>query len=190
MKKFISVILCVLMLVPYSASVCVGDGETGTVTVIPYGGNLLTFDSVLLYSSHMSEEDIGKDISENGGELAVFSQIKGSWSSHDNLFSLSDVPYGEYLLVIAHHDKVYKIIPVTVDRETVELGEIRIYSAGDVNMDFKINLMDVSYILKHCANWSTSVLLDLDNADVNRDGNVNLLDASKLLKYCAGFYIG
>ncbi|MBE6707706.1 MAG: hypothetical protein E7578_00515 [Ruminococcaceae bacterium] len=54
---------------------------------------------------------------------------------------------------------------------------------GDANGDGKINLTDVSMILKHIAKWS--VTLDLDVADVNDDGKVNLTDASLILKFIA-----
>lgn len=54
---------------------------------------------------------------------------------------------------------------------------------GDVNGDTKINLADVSLILKYIAKWD--VVLDLDAADVTDDGNVNLADVSLMLKYIA-----
>ena len=54
---------------------------------------------------------------------------------------------------------------------------------GDVNGDGKINLMDVSVILRYIAKWGITV--DIDTADVNDDSRVNLNDASLILKYIA-----
>ena len=55
---------------------------------------------------------------------------------------------------------------------------------GDNNMDGKINLTDVSVLLKHIAKYK-NLYISLDNADVTHDGRINTLDASKLLKYIA-----
>lgn len=57
------------------------------------------------------------------------------------------------------------------------------YTPGDVNGDNKVNLADVSLLLKHIAKWS--VVLNLDAADVTGDGKVNLADVSLMLKYIA-----
>ena len=54
---------------------------------------------------------------------------------------------------------------------------------GDVNRDTKINLADVSLMLKYIAKWN--VELDLDAADVTGDSKVNLGDVSLMLKYIA-----
>jgi len=54
---------------------------------------------------------------------------------------------------------------------------------GDVNGDGKVNLNDVSLILKNIAKWN--VTMDADAADVNDDGKVNLNDVSLILKYIA-----
>lgn len=57
-------------------------------------------------------------------------------------------------------------------------------SAGDVNADNKINLSDVSLILKYIAKWS-NLNIKLSSADVTSDGKVNLSDVSVILKYIA-----
>ena len=57
-------------------------------------------------------------------------------------------------------------------------------SAGDVNVDEKINLSDVSLMLKHIAKWS-DLTIDLNRADVTNDDKVNLSDVSVILKYIA-----
>ncbi len=57
------------------------------------------------------------------------------------------------------------------------------YTPGDVTGDGKINLTDVSLILKHIAKWE--VTLNTDAADVTVDDKVNLADVSLILKYIA-----
>ncbi len=53
---------------------------------------------------------------------------------------------------------------------------------GDANGDGKINLSDVSVILKHIAKWQ----IEIDPlADFDENGKVNLNDASLVLKYIA-----
>ena len=54
---------------------------------------------------------------------------------------------------------------------------------GDVNRDTKINLADVSLMLKYIAKWNVEP--DLGAADVTGDGKVNLGDVSLLLKFIA-----
>lgn len=54
---------------------------------------------------------------------------------------------------------------------------------GDATGDDKVNLADVSLILKHIAKWD--VTLDTDAADVTGDDKVNLADVSLILKKIA-----
>ena len=57
---------------------------------------------------------------------------------------------------------------------------------GDSYIDGKINLSDVTSILKNIAGWEQSCCEFVkESADLNRDGKVNLSDAATLLKYIA-----
>ncbi len=61
---------------------------------------------------------------------------------------------------------------------------------GDVNYDGRINLYDVSGILKYISKWNMSEFVFIeDAADVTHDGNINLHDVSKILKYMAKWYL-
>jgi len=64
-----------------------------------------------------------------------------------------------------------------------EGGAVKVLIAGDANSDGKINLTDVSTILKNAAKWTVDITMDAADADVS--GKVNLADASTLLKYIA-----
>ena len=54
---------------------------------------------------------------------------------------------------------------------------------GDVNRDTKINLDDITLLLKHIAKWDVEI--DTEAADVNDDGKINLDDVTLMLKYIA-----
>jgi len=71
---------------------------------------------------------------------------------------------------------------LTAARETYEWLKISpMY--GDVTGDEKINLTDVSALLKYIAKWDIDINTEL--ADVVPDGNINLNDVSAVLKYIA-----
>ena len=73
----------------------------------------------------------------------------------------------------------------TDDVVTAGDDSIRVLIYGDADRNGKINLNDVSAMLKHVANWS----IDISEAaaDVDRKDAVNVADVSKLLKYIAGW---
>jgi len=54
---------------------------------------------------------------------------------------------------------------------------------GDASMDGKINLADVSAMLKKIAKWDNAI--SEASADLNNDGKLNLADVSTILKYIA-----
>ncbi|MBE6708987.1 MAG: hypothetical protein E7578_07080 [Ruminococcaceae bacterium] len=58
---------------------------------------------------------------------------------------------------------------------------------GDVNEDHKVNLSDVSAMLKSIAKWDVTV--NGISADANRDDKVSLSDVSLIMKYIAGWNI-
>jgi len=64
-----------------------------------------------------------------------------------------------------------------------EGGAVKVLIYGDANSDGKINLTDVSTILKNAAKWTVDIAMDAADTDVS--GKVNLADASTLLKYIA-----
>ncbi|MEY8333208.1 dockerin type I repeat-containing protein [Lachnospiraceae bacterium 47-T17] len=57
-------------------------------------------------------------------------------------------------------------------------------AAGDVNLDGKVTLTDVKYIMQYCNGVKTLNSEQKTNADVNGDGKVTLADAKLIMKYC------
>ncbi len=60
------------------------------------------------------------------------------------------------------------------------------YELGDVNLDGKINIFDVSSIQKHLAGIIEVDDVQLKLADTDKSGTVNIFDASRIQKHLAG----
>jgi len=73
--------------------------------------------------------------------------------------------------------------------DTLSIGDstISVLIYGDANRDGKINLTDVSAMLKHIAKWGVGLCVPA--ADVSANDKVNLADVSSLLKWIAGWDI-
>lgn len=54
------------------------------------------------------------------------------------------------------------------------------YRFGDANQDGDVNIMDVTYIQKHCAEYADARTIDLSLADINHDGIMTVSDATAL----------
>lgn len=82
------------------------------------------------------------------------------------------------------------------DGNYVEITEITVAEAGtlfaaapgDANGDGKVNMLDVTAILKHCAKWDLGDGFEPKSADTNGDGTVNVADTAHLMRYIAGWY--
>lgn len=61
------------------------------------------------------------------------------------------------------------------------------YILGDVNNDGKVDLLDVTVLRRHLADWEGYADIVKLAADVNEDGNIDLLDATILRRYLAGW---
>ncbi len=95
----------------------------------------------------------------------------------DVFFGCDNVTVRCYTNSVAHKYAVDNKIPyIRLDADSA------VYH-GDADGDGKINLNDVSMILKCIAKWEVSP--NPDAADVTGDDKVNLMDASLILKYIA-----
>ncbi|MBQ7826877.1 MAG: hypothetical protein IJ386_01265, partial [Clostridia bacterium] len=93
---------------------------------------------------------------------------------------------GEYTLKDAKGDAVSGETPIGTDF-TIHSGDKsrRIVIYGDVNRDAKVNLSDVSSMLKFIALWEMDI--NTDAADVTLDTKLNLSDVSRVLQSIAGW---
>ena len=60
------------------------------------------------------------------------------------------------------------------------------YETGDANRDGKVNITDVSFILKYIAEWE-DVVIDTVLSDMDDSGRIGLVDVSLVLKRIAGW---
>lgn len=105
----------------------------------------------------------------------------------NTLFTMNDVADGQYTMsVYKKNHKVY-VGEVTVSGSDVPDMFIVLTLSGDVNTDRKVDLTDVTDILKRIANWDVEV--DTYAGDVNNDGAIDLSDVTQILKFIAGWNI-
>ncbi len=74
-------------------------------------------------------------------------------------------------------------VPTGSTVENGDGGSVKVLISGDANADGKINLGDVSTMLKSVARWTVDIAEDA--ADVDTNSKVNLADAATVLKYIA-----
>ncbi len=79
--------------------------------------------------------------------------------------------------------KGIRIVTVSYNGFTVSF-EVAVYAVpGDATGDNKVNIADVTALLKLIAKWDISI--DTDAVDVNNDGKINIGDVTLILKYIA-----
>ncbi len=113
----------------------------------------------------------------------VESVIEGyARDSDGNKIHIDDVMEGDGTLLTGE----YKGRSVqSVLNELVETMDTSALLKGDVTADGKVNLSDVTAMLKKVAGWDVEV--PEDAADANGDGGVNISDVSLTLQYIAGW---
>lgn len=92
-------------------------------------------------------------------------------------------------LIVTAGDKTLSDADPLPSGAVVANGDVTaaVHVYGDTNGDGKINLSDVSTLLKKIAGWEVS--LDVTAGDVNVDAKTNLTDASNILKKIAGWRV-
>lgn len=106
-------------------------------------------------------------------------------------FKISDgAASGSYALTLkADADEIYKIVDKYGETQNVAFalnnGEIKVseYLPGDINMDGKVNMKDVTRLHQYVAKWPVTV--NQAACDTNGDGKVNMKDVTRLHQYVA-----
>jgi len=157
MKKLIASVLLGAMLVGGAGSAFAEDSAAAT-------------ELVLAESSHLVLDREAGYVDKIDGTVTV-ADLKANFAG---------------VVSIAGKDGVAKADDAVVATDdAVVAGEdvLKALIYGDVNRDGKVNLGDVSSILKQIAKWETET--SQLAADVNKDEKVNLADVSKMLKKIA-----
>ena len=98
----------------------------------------------------------------------------------EDTYTITGIPYGTYVLEYSKEGCVTGSELLVVNDETV-IRDIRLRTLGDVTLDGRINVSDVSKLNAHCR--ESVVIQDfyaLLCADLNGDGNVNIADTGRL----------
>ena len=157
MKKVLSLFLAGVMLVGGSAAVFADDAALPTSLTLAEGSHL-KLDSEAGYVDMIDGTVTVAELKANFASEVTVSGADGMAKTDDKAVATDDV-------VSAKDDSLKALI------------------YGDVTRDGKVNLGDVSAILKTVAKWETDIN-DLA-ADVDKNEKLNLGDASKMLKYIA-----
>ena len=140
----------------------------------------ITFDITV---SEQGYSSIGYLIGQSADDMQeVYLETDGECTAHVNAEETYGILDGGmyFLIAFAEYDGVRYVSSVT-EAGLPAAPPPMLY--GDLNCAEKVNLTDVSILLKYIAKWDVSV--DTYYADVNRDGKVNLADASRMMKYIA-----
>jgi len=157
MKKILSTVLAGLMLLGGSAAVFADEIPSGTALVLAEKSHLALDRDRGCVDMIDGTVTVGRLKSEFASEVKVVDK-DGMAKSDDAAVATDD-------LVVAGEDSLRALI------------------YGDTDRNGKVNLADVSAILKSVAKWETD--LSEDAADVDKSGKVALADASKMLKFIA-----
>ena len=103
-------------------------------------------------------------------------------TGNENIYVMEGVQNGEYILRASKYNHGTREYQVTVDGSELT-QDVALNLLGDISGDGKINLMDVSAVMKYIAKWD--VELTTEAADVTGDGKINLMDVSLIMKYIA-----
>lgn len=204
MRKFISILLVLIMLISISIiGVCAAsDTELLKDEFYKYYAERFLPDS-FPYADVSIEEVIEIDniiIFKGLGWIdsgqAEYTRIFGDWYSVSwwgaEELSVMDV-------YVKANDKIYSLESawennlVTDLSPLVEFETVNFYPMGDINGDKVVNIKDSTSLQKHLANIRTTLSIgnpSNDNVfDVNADGNVNIRDATTIQKRIAKFDI-
>ncbi|MBQ7828191.1 MAG: dockerin type I repeat-containing protein [Clostridia bacterium] len=100
----------------------------------------------------------------------------------DNKYRIADAVNSPF--VFYQDGNFVAITEITV----AEAGTLFAATPGDANGDGKVNMLDVTAILKYCAKWELGDGFIPESADTNGDGKVSVSDTAYLMRYIAGWY--
>ncbi len=163
MKKLLSLLLSAAMFAGFSGTYA--SVSSGADTLSPKSSSKLVIDDE---SGYVSRIPLGSTVAELKEE-----------------FESGDISVSKDGAVLADIDTVSSGCIVSSGESSYNCAV-----TGDLNGDSKLNLSDVSILLKHIAKWETAI--HIPAIDANLDGKNNLADAARMLQYVAKWdvYVG
>jgi hypothetical protein len=152
---------------PTSEPTAVATAEV-TPEVTPEPGLLGTISGVVTYQN--SPDNAGITVALRSGDTAIVSLVTNA----DGGFNFTDVPAGEYSLLLSapQHISVIRAVSVLGDGMVVDASS-QTLRAGDTDNNQTIDILDATFI---GANFGLETLAEISNADLNRDGQINISD--------------
>lgn len=176
-----------------NADVTVAEGFTVSGTALSWNDT----NDVLYYLYPSTTEDAAIKAEWKSGTYTTalaYTPAKGGITPnadgkrYDQTFTFDTIPEGNYKLVIFKPGKyVPKIVPITVESTTLDLGQLKLWLKGDVNGDGIVNGNDIQRLYSHITGAST--LTDDDAlivANANEDTAINGNDIQRIFAHIVG----
>jgi len=145
---------------------------------------------IALYDGSIPDDEIIADIAfgdtdiDMGYSPEILSKEESGCTLTRNV-RFAAVATGDYVVAIYAPEHSPILVKVSVEGENVVLENITPSLMGDTTSDCRLNLLDVSLMMKYAAGWD--VKCDTVSADVTGDGKINLMDVMNLMKYLVGW---
>ena len=185
------------------ASNAVTDGSKVTINIdlpvkpkgVSVSGTALSWNAAddalyYLYPSTMEDADIKAEW-KSGKYTGTACTSKGtptaSGKQFEQTFQFDTVAEGDYKLAIFKPDKyVPKIVSITVESTSLDLGQLKLWLYGDVNYDGKIRTGDATQINLYLAGERAFSDDEFASADITGDGKIRTGDATQIYLKLAG----
>ncbi len=124
---------------------------------------------------------------DTGVSVNMYTGYVGGFPAGTTADGLTDMMKGPAEVTYKRGDDAISGSEVLHSGDTVTLGDLTLTLAlmGDANNDGKINVSDVTLMLKYIAKWQEAEGMNPVYADANADGKVNVSDATLVLKLLA-----
>lgn len=163
-------------------------GTSGTEAQTYADSNGIQFNSIAsgttvkgTAKSYLSADDTVTIQLVKSGVVAYETTVKGNSAD----YSISGVANGTYTMRVSkksHADREYTVKVWSAD----VTQNVEIFPIGDVNMDGKITVNDVTTTQQGIAGMFEFTEYQSKLADMNKDGSVSVIDVTVLQKYIAG----
>lgn len=189
MKKLLSIILAVLIMLTSGMMTAYADGLDGFVVDV-FELNINSSNGKI----HLNWDDVdGAEcyevfINSNVEYFIVRENVKGT--SYD-WTPISDItPMDEFVITVYAIDSEGSIIAesnvLNVTVYPYNCDYIGIY--GDIDEDKMLSVMDATYIQMYLAKLYDFNSYQEEKADVDNDANITIMDAAFIQMFCAGLY--
>lgn len=163
-------------------------GTSGTEAQTYAEKNGIAFNSVAsgttvkgTVKSYLSETDTVKIQLLKSDTVQYETTVNGNTAE----YSIIGVANGTYTMLVSKNAHAERKYTVTITNSNVMLN-VEIFPIGDVNMDGKITVNDVTTTQQGIAGMFEFTEYQSKLADMNKDGSVSVIDVTALQKYIAG----